>query len=328
MNISVLGGGSWATALVKILSEQQNNIQWWLRNTDAVKHIQKYNHNPDYLSSVYINPYNVRVYENINDSIKNANYIVLAIPAAFIENALSTLYSTDFTDKMVVSGVKGMIPSSHQLLTDWLSEKFEISSQNMAAIAGPCHAEEVAAEKQSFLTIASENLDLAKNFSQLVYGRYIKATPSVDIEGIEYAAIMKNIVALACGITHGMGTGDNFQAVMVSNAILEIEDFLNAINPSKRNLSGSAYLGDLLVTAYSAFSRNRTFGHMIGRGHSVKNAQLEMKMIAEGYYATKSIYEINSKLGVRMPILNFTYKIIYQNIPLKECLTELIKEMK
>jgi glycerol-3-phosphate dehydrogenase (NAD(P)+) len=325
MNVTVIGGGSWATALIKILSEKNIKIKWWLRDMEAINHIKKHHHNPQYLSSVELHPSKIKPYHNLKEALKNTEWVILAIPAAFIEGALADVNSEVFEGKKIVSGVKGMVPSCNLLVTDWFSEKFGVSKSNMAAIAGPCHAEEVALEKQSYLTIASEGADTAKGFADLLACRFVKAAHILDIDGVEYAAVMKNIVALACGITHGLGAGDNFQAVMVSNAMLEIERFVNKISPSNREINSSAYLGDLLVTAYSQFSRNRTFGNMIGRGYSVKTAQMELKMIAEGYYATKSIYEINKNLDVKMPILEFVYGVLYKNQSLLKAF-EVLKE--
>lgn len=325
MNVTVIGGGSWATALIKILSEKNIKIKWWLRDMEAIIHIKKHHHNPQYLSSVELHPSKIKPYHNLKEALKNTEWVILAIPAAFIEGALADVNSEVFEGKKIVSGVKGMVPSCNLLVTDWFSEKFGVSKSNMAAIAGPCHAEEVALEKQSYLTIASEGADTAKGFANLLACRFVKAAHILDIDGVEYAAVMKNIVALACGITHGLGAGDNFQAVMVSNAMLEIERFVNKISPSEREINSSAYLGDLLVTAYSQFSRNRTFGNMIGRGYSVKTAQMELKMIAEGYYATKSIHEINKNLEVKMPILEFVYGVLYKNQSLLKAF-EVLKE--
>jgi glycerol-3-phosphate dehydrogenase (NAD(P)+) len=325
MNVTVIGGGSWATALIKILSEKNIKIKWWLRNQEAINHIKKHHHNPEYLSSVELHPSKIKPYNNLKEALKGTEWVLLAIPAAFIESAIGDVSPELFRGKRVISGVKGMVPSCNMLVTDWFSEKFKIPKENIGAIAGPCHAEEIALEKQSYLTIASEGNETAKDFAELLACRFVKTAFITDLDGVEYAAVMKNIVALACGITHGLGAGDNFQAVMVSNAMLEIERFVNNISPREREINSSAYLGDLLVTAYSQFSRNRTFGNMIGRGYSVKTAQIELKMIAEGYYATNSINEINKKLGVKMPILEFTYSILYQNQSLLKAF-EILKE--
>jgi glycerol-3-phosphate dehydrogenase (NAD(P)+) len=310
--IAVIGGGSWATALIKILSEKNVKIHWWLRDAQDVEHIRKFHHNPSYLSDIEIHSDKVTATNHLGDVFENADYVILVVPAAFMEDALKTVSAKHFENKIVVSAVKGMIPEKHILVTDLLQQEFGVKPENIAIIAGPCHAEEVALERQSYLTIASTHLETAENFAQLLQCRYIKATPFDDLYGVEYCAVMKNIIALACGIAHGIGYGDNFQAVLVTNALKEIKKFIDTIYPQHRELTDTAYLGDLLVTAYSQFSRNRTFGNMIGRGYTVQSAQMEMKMIAEGYFAVKSIYEINQKYEVEMPISLATYKILYE----------------
>ncbi len=311
IRLTMVGGGSWATALVKILSENNVSVKWWLRKKSDADHIKKFGHNPSYLSDVLINTRKVKVCTKIRESVKDSDFIILAVPAAFISDALTGLKPADFTGKSVVSAIKGMIPGANQLVTDWVSEQYKVPVERMAVIAGPCHAEEVALEKHSYLTIASQSPDCAKDVADLLRCRFVQTTPVDDIYGIEYSAVMKNIIALACGITRGLGYGDNFQAVLVSNAMQEIKRFVDAVYPKHRDLSGSAYLGDLLVTAYSPFSRNRTFGTLIGRGYTIQSAQAEMNMIAEGYYAVKSIYEINRRFNVNMPITNAVYTILY-----------------
>ncbi|GAB3499507.1 NAD(P)H-dependent glycerol-3-phosphate dehydrogenase [Spirosoma knui] len=308
----MVGGGSWATALIKILSENNVLIKWWLRKEADAQHIKAYNHNPSYLSDVQINPRKVKVCTKIRDAFRDSDYIVLAVPAAFVSDALTGIKPEHFRNKYVVSAIKGMIPDANQLVTDWVSQQYNVAVERMSVIAGPCHAEEVALEKQSYLTIASQDATCAEEVAALLRCRFVQTTPVDDIYGIEYAAVMKNIVALACGITHGLGYGDNFQAVLVSNAMQEIRRFVDALYAKHRDLSGSAYLGDLLVTAYSPFSRNRTFGTLIGRGYTIQSAQAEMNMIAEGYYAVKSIYEINQRYKVPMPIIDAVYAILYE----------------
>jgi len=313
-HITVIGGGSWATALVKILSENKNKVTWWLRNSGDVQHITEYRHNPRYISGITFDLNYVFPTADLPASLEPAKVVVLAIPAAFVQTTLSSLPSTIFNRKLVVSAIKGMVPLQNILITDYLEQAFGVLPAQQCVIAGPCHAEEVALEKQSYLTIGSHDLEKAESFCQLLRNRYVKATPVDDIDGIEYCAVMKNIIALACGITHGLGYGDNFQAVLVSNALQEINRFLHAVMPVTRDLSGSAYLGDLLVTAYSQFSRNRTFGNMIGRGYTVKSAQFEMNMVAEGYYAVQSIFAMNKILKVDMPITDAVYRILYERI--------------
>jgi glycerol-3-phosphate dehydrogenase (NAD(P)+) len=310
--IAVIGGGSWATALIKILSEQPVKVQWWLRNQADAAYIGQYGHNPHYLSDVQLNRRKVSVCARVEEAVSGATHVILAVPAAFVQSALAGLPAEALSGKVVVSAIKGMIPEQNLLVTDWVESNFGVPSDHICVIAGPCHAEEVALEKQSYLTIASADATQAEGVARLLTCRYVQASALNDVYGVEYCAVMKNIIALACGITHGLNYGDNFQAVLVSNAMQEIRRFLDAIHPCSRDLSASVYLGDLLVTAYSQFSRNRTFGNMIGRGYSVKSAQVEMNMIAEGYYAVKSIHEINRQYGVSMPITETVFRILYE----------------
>jgi glycerol-3-phosphate dehydrogenase (NAD(P)+) len=264
--IAVIGGGSWATALVKILSENQVKIKWWIRRKADVDFIRKYNHNPSYLTDVAINPRKVKTYNKMSEALNGVEYIILAIPAAFIPATLKDLNKKHFEGKKVVSAIKGMIPEENLLVTDWLTKEFNLPIGQTCVIAGPCHAEEVALEKQSYLTIDSPNIEVAQSFANLLNCRFLQANAITDLYGVEYCAVIKNIIAIACGITRGLGFGDNFQAVLVSNAMQEIKIFLDEIYPKEnRDLNNSGYLGDLLVTAYSQFSRNRTFGNMIGK---------------------------------------------------------------
>jgi glycerol-3-phosphate dehydrogenase (NAD(P)+) len=311
--IAVIGGGSWATALVKILSENHVKIKWWIRRKADVDFIRKYNHNPSYLTDVAINPRKVKTYNKMSEALNGVEYIILAIPAAFIPVTLKDLHKKHFEGKKVVSAIKGMIPEENLLVTDWITREFNLPIGQTCVIAGPCHAEEVALEKQSYLTIASPNIEVAKSFANLLNCRFLQANAITDLYGVEYCAVIKNIIAIACGITRGLGFGDNFQAVLVSNAMQEIKIFLDEIYPKEnRDLNNSGYLGDLLVTAYSQFSRNRTFGNMIGRGYSVKSAQIEMNMIAEGYYAVRSIYLISKEHQIKLPIIDAVYHIVYE----------------
>ncbi len=314
INIAVIGGGSWATALTKILSDGNVQINWWMRSAEDVKNIAQFGRNPSYLSNVQINLNKVKLFNNLTDALTDVEIIVLAVPAAFISDALKELNAEDFAGKIVVSAIKGMIPKENVLVTQYVEKKYNVPKENILVIVGPCHAEEVAMEKQSYLTIGGYSLANAKLFAHLIRTRFVKSSVIKDIDGAEYCAVMKNIISVACGIARGLNYGDNFQAVLVSNAMQEIRRFIDAIDPMQRDLSSSAYLGDLLVTSYSQFSRNRTFGNMVGRGYSVKSAQMEMNMIAEGYYAVKCVHEINQKYGVDMPITEATFNILYENI--------------
>lgn len=312
--ISVIGGGSWATAIIKILSNNVNKIHWWVRSAETAEFIRKYKHNPNYLSDVEINTDKIEVETDLKKAIHSSDIVILAVPSAFLKNALANITADDFKNRAVFSAIKGIIPDELLIIGDYLNEKIGIPISQIGVITGPCHAEEVAMERLSYLTIASQNKEIATSLASLMNCRYIKTSVSDDIYGTEYSAVLKNVIAIASGICHGVGYGDNFQAVLISNAIQEIERFVNAVHPVKRDIKDSAYLGDLLVTAYSSFSRNRMFGTMVGKGYSVKVAQLEMNMIAEGYYATKCIYELNKKYNVHIPITNAVYHVLYEKI--------------
>ncbi|WP_133556614.1 NAD(P)H-dependent glycerol-3-phosphate dehydrogenase [Pedobacter duraquae] len=312
--VAMIGGGSWATAIIKMLSDniKEKEIYWWMRSTEAIAHIQKYHHNPNYLSSVEIRLPENHISDNIKEIIRQAEYVVLNVPAAFLKESLAEVTAEDLKGKKIVSAIKGIVPDENQIIGEFMHDKYQIPLEDILVISGPCHAEEVALEKLSYITIASMNVDTAQNFAKLLNTRSIKTNVSDDIFGTEYAAVLKNIYAVASGICHGLGYGDNFQAVLISNAIREINSFVNAVHPITRDIMESAYLGDLLVTAYSQFSRNRTFGNMIGKGYTVKSAQLEMNMVAEGYYAARCMHFINKKYKVEMPISRAVYAILYE----------------
>jgi glycerol-3-phosphate dehydrogenase (NAD(P)+) len=312
--VAMIGGGSWATAIIKMLSDniKEKEIFWWMRNTDAIEHIKKYHHNPNYLSAAEVNIPETNLSDNISEIIAAANYVILNVPAAFLKETLKDVTPEHFKGKKIVSAIKGIVPDENQIIGEFLNEKFGVPFDDILVISGPCHAEEVALEKLSYITIASTDVEAATYFASLLSTRYIKTNVSDDIFGTEYAAVLKNIYAVASGICHGVGYGDNFQAVLISNAIREINRFVNAVHPISRDIKESAYLGDLLVTAYSQFSRNRTFGNMIGKGYTVKSAQLEMNMIAEGYYAASCMHVINKKYKVDMPISRAVYAVLYE----------------
>jgi len=312
--VAMIGGGSWATAIIKMLSDNTlpKEIFWWMRNTEAISHLQNYRHNPNYLSSVEIRIPAQNISNDLSKVIKDADYIVLNVPAAFLKETLVGITAAQLKGKKFISAIKGVVPDENLIIGEFLHQKYNIPLSDIVVISGPCHAEEVALEKLSYLTLASVDLKLAGALAGMLKTRYIKANISDDIFGTEYAAVLKNIYAVASGICHGVGYGDNFQAVLISNAIREIKRFVDAVHPVNRDIKESAYLGDLLVTAYSQFSRNRTFGNMIGKGYTVKSAQLEMNMIAEGYFAVKCIYHVNRKYKVDMPICRAVYAILYE----------------
>ena len=311
--IAVIGGGSWATALVKMLSNNVSELHWWMRNEEATQQIKDTKHNPRYLSSVIIDTKIVHVSSDLNNICKTADIIILAVPSAFLHTSLSNL-DVDLSSKILFSTVKGIIPERNQIVGAYLQNEYQVPSDQIGVIMGPCHAEEVALERLSYLTVACENMSTAEYMASQLSCRYIKTTTSNDIYGAEYAAVLKNVVAVAAGIAHGLGYGDNYLSVLVSNAIREIKRFVDTVHPNGRDIKDSAYLGDLLVTAYSKFSRNRTFGTYIGKGYSVKAAQMDMNMVAEGYYAVKCIKEINKEFQVRMPITDSVYRIVYEKM--------------
>jgi len=314
MKLAVIGGGSWATAIVKMLCNNVEQFHWWVRNIESVDFIKKFHHNPNYLSSVELDLKKIIISNDLKQVAASADLLIMAVPAAFLKQSLASLTVEELQHKTIFSAIKGIVPEHNLIIGEFFNKQYNIPFSNIGVITGPCHAEEVALEKLSYLTIASQNNEMANYVASQLSGRYIKTTTSDDIYGTEYSAVLKNVIAIAAGICHGLGYGDNFQSVLVSNAIQEIKRFVDIVHPIDRDIKSSAYLGDLLVTAYSQFSRNRTFGSMIGKGYSVKAAQLEMNMIAEGYYAAKCVNEINKAYNVDMPITDAVYRILYEKI--------------
>ena len=314
-SIAIVGGGSWATAIVKILGDNlaEKEVYWWMRNADAIEHIKKYNHNPHYLSSVETKVPDNHISTDLREIIAHCNMVLLNVPAAFLKMALEGVTAGDLKGKKIISAIKGIVPDDNLIIGEFMNRNYDIPFDDILVISGPCHAEEVALEKLSYLTIACQDLQQAASFAAMLNTRYIKTNVSDDIYGTEYAAVLKNIYAIASGICNGVGYGDNFQAVLISNAIRETDAFVRAVHPIDRDIKESAYLGDLMVTAYSQFSRNRTFGNMIGKGYTVRSAQLEMNMIAEGYYAAYCLHQINKTYKVNIPICRAVYAILYEN---------------
>ncbi len=311
--IAVIGSGSWATAIVKILSNNADKVNWFFRNQADIDHMKQYQHNPRYLSSVNFELQKLNLSSNLLSTITEADIVILAVPSAFIHDTLKDLPKDTFKNKVVFSAIKGIVPQYNLIVGEYLNTAYQVPFESIGVITGPCHAEEVALEKLSYLTLACSNIKNADELCKYMACRYIKCSSSDDIFGTELSAVLKNVIAVAGGICHGLGYGDNFLSVLVSNAIQEIDRFVAAVHPIDRDTKASAYLGDLLVTAYSQFSRNRMFGTMLGKGYSVKQAQLEMNMIAEGYYAVKCVCEINKKYNVHMPITNAVNNIIYNH---------------
>jgi glycerol-3-phosphate dehydrogenase (NAD(P)+) len=325
--IAVCGGGSWATAIAKILLNSQESINWYMRRQDQIDDFLKLSKNPSYLTGLKFDTDRINFTSKINEVVKNSDTLIFATPSPFLKMHLKKLRQSLKT-KTVVTAIKGIVPDENLIVTDYFQQFLSVPKDNLVVLAGPCHAEEVALERLSYLTIACSNREKARKLACVFTNNYIKTSTTDDVTGIEYASVLKNVYSIASGICHGLKYGDNFQAVLISNAIQEMQRFCNAVHPLHRSIDESAYLGDLLVTAYSKFSRNRTFGTMIGKGYSVKTAQLEMEMIAEGYYGTKCIKEINECYHVKMPIMEFVYNVLYNRAsPILQvrALTELIR---
>lgn len=311
--VAVLGGGSWGTALVKILCENLDKITWWMRDPALADQIRNKQCNPQYLPSVKVNIDKVDVQDDLQSVIANNDLLIIAIPSAFIQEQFKGFDTEAFEDKKVFSAIKGIIPEQHAIPARYFHKTFGIPYSDIGIISGPCHAEEVALEKLSYLTIAGLEEDLVSYVSDILSTNYIRTSTSNDLFGTELSAVLKNVYALGAGVCNGLGYGDNFQAVYVANAIQEMERFLDAVSPVHRDVLNSAYLGDLMVTAYSEYSRNRRFGRMIGEGFTVDQVIASMEMIAEGYYAVKSMQEINVKFNVQIPMSDAVYQILYTN---------------
>lgn len=309
--IAVIGGGSWATALVKILCENNTTVGWYVRNEVIYNHLVQGRHNPNYLSSVEFDMSKLDLQTDINKIIQQYDVLIIATPSFYLGNMLAPL-TVSLKDIVVFSAIKGIVPEKKVLVGAYLAQNYNVDEALFGVIAGPCHAEEVALERLSYLTLASSNLALAEQMKEKLGCNYIQVSLSEDVIGVEYAATLKNIYAIAVGIAHGLGYGDNFISVLISSAMREMKCFLKQIGKKKRNINNSAYLGDLLVTCYSIFSRNRMLGNMIGKGYTVKAALMEMTMIAEGYYGAKTIYELSRSFNGEYPILQFVYQVLYE----------------
>lgn len=306
-----MGGGSWATALAKLLLQCNSSITWYMRRDDRIEDFKRLGHNPAYLTDVEFDISRIEFSSDINYVCNKADTLLLVMPSPYFKDHVDKI-TADISGKGIVSAVKGIVPDTNELITDYMQRCFGTHPDKTLVISGPCHAEEVALDRPSYLTVGCGNLDTAEAFARCLCGNNTHTITSSDVEGIEYAAVLKNVYAIAAGIVHGMKTGDNFSAILISNAIREMERFLDAVSPRMRHICDSVYLGDLLVTAYSRFSRNHNFGSMIGKGYSVKAARMEMEQTAEGYYGAKCIWDINARHNVNMPILTAVYNILYR----------------
>lgn len=311
--ITLIGSGSWATAIAKLIHINVPSLSWYIREDEIIRNIQKHKRNSLYLSSVKFDTERLQLFDDINTALKDADILIFCVPSKYIKGVCDQI-NIDISDKEVITAIKGIEPSDNLLISEYLHENFSVPYEQLGAISGPCHAEEVALERLSYLTIATKTRGLAEDISKVLSNHFIKTYISDDIIGVEYAGVLKNVMALAAGICHGLGYGDNFTSVLISNAIQEMGRFINEVNHLDRDINDSVYLGDLLVTAYSQFSRNRTFGAMIGKGYTVKSAELEMSMVAEGYYGVRCIHDINERYGVEMPITQAVYNVLYERI--------------
>jgi len=311
--IAIIGGGSWATAIAKIVVGHTHHIGWYMRREDSIENFRRVGHNPNYLTSVRFNIDEIFFSNDINKIVEAYDTLVFVIPSPYLKNHLKKL-KTRLCDKFIITAIKGLVPDENCACSEFLHTVYDVPMESLACIGGPSHAEEVALERLSYLTVGCINQEKAQVFTEVLNSEYIKTKTSSDLIGIEYSSVLKNVYAIAAGICSGLKYGDNFQAVLMANAVQEMSRFLSAINPLERNVYDSVYLGDLLVTGYSNFSRNRTFGTMIGKGYSVKSAQIEMEMIAEGFFGTKCMKEKNRYMHVNMPILDAVYNILYERI--------------
>ncbi len=321
-----MGGGSWATALAKLLLQNCDSIYWYMRRDDRIADFKRTGHNPVYLSDIVFDTARINFSSDINEVCGKADTLLLAVPSPYLKGHLKKV-TADLSDKYLVSAIKGIVPEDNTIVTTYMSDHFGIKPERQIVIGGPCHAEEVALGRRSYLTVGSLDPSLASAFAPCLQGPALRTIVSGDVSGIEYGAVLKNVYGICGGIVYGLKNGDNFLAMITSNAIREMERFLAATSPGERNICDSVYLGDLLVTAYSKFSRNHNFGAYIGRGYSVKAAMMEMEMVAEGYYGTKCIYEINKRYGIDMPILNCVYSILYEKVPAQKAIDRLAFEL-
>ena len=327
--VAVIGGGSWATAIVKILINNLSPVYWWVREAEIEEGIKAKGRNPLYLSSALLDNKRIHISTDLKHIVSQADTVVLVTPSAYLFSTLSVLQADDFRGKNVISAIKGLVPEQMNSISAYMINDFGLTADRLGIVCGPSHAEEIASERLTFLASASSNLKLAEEVAGYFSCHYVKVRISNDMEGIEFSVVLKNIYALAAGIFRGMGYGDNLLSVFNTNCINEMAHFIASMFPNAdRNVFTAPYLGDFLVTAYSQFSRNRSFGVMIGNGYSVRTAQLEMKMTAEGYYAVRSIHEINLKHNIDIPIAEAVYRILYENASPKIEIGKLLEEMR
>ena len=316
-SVAIIGSGSWATAIAKVVVEHTHYIGWYLRSEEKIEAFEQHGHNPSYLTSTHFDVGEIDFSADINKIVKEFDTLIFVTPSPYLKDLLDQI-TVDLKGKTIITAIKGLVPGENLTCSEYFHQHFGLSYEQLALIGGPSHSEEVAMERLTYLTVGCANKQKAEEICKILRSDYIKAKTSSDVLGIEYAAVLKNVYAIVAGICAGLKYGDNFHAVLISNAMQEMERFLTTINPLSRTISDSVYMGDQLVTGYSSFSRNRTFGTMIGKGYSIKSAQVEMQMIAEGYYGTKCMYEINKEVQAEMPMLNAMYNILYNGADAKQ----------
>lgn len=344
MKFGILGSGSWGTALAKILTDSGEHIYWWNRSETAIEQFKQRKHNPQYLQSAKFDVSQLTLTTDPNEVVRHADVIVIAVPSAFALDALEQIDKGSLANKKIISAIKGIIPENNLLLNDYLKESFNVPIENYFAVLGPCHAEEIASERLSYLTFTGIDEKMTATIAGRFNTAYLNTVLNKDIYGVQYAAVLKNIYAVGAGIAHGLDYGDNFLSVLIANSADEMAGFLRKAgiinaevgyidhselskNEAHNNYAASVYLGDLLVTCYSLHSRNRAFGNMIGKGYSVKSAQLEMSMVAEGYHASKCMEFINQTIGAEMTIANAVFQILWNNVPAADAFAKVEKQL-
>ena len=320
----VIGYGSWATALVHTLEMNKKDIWWHVRNEEVLEGLETEGRNVKYLCDVEFDTSFIHATPVLDDVIKNCEIILVAAPSAYLKNILSEM-TESLEGKFILSATKGIIPDEYITITEYFKETYGLSYSNLGVISGPSHAEEVSRDRLSYLTVACKDGENAKLIGDMFSTSSLKIRYSEDIYGIEYAGILKNIYAIAVGLSAGLGYGDNFRAVLTSAGARELTKFINESYPFERDTMDSAYLGDLLVTSYSTFSRNRRLGQLIGHGITVKSALNEMTMVAEGYFAAACLKKVNEKYGISVPIADMVYDVLYKKASPRKKMRELIQ---
>ena len=320
---AVVGHGSWATAIVKVLTINDSEVYWYVRNPEVLESLRSEGHNCRYLSDVELDMNRIHLSDDLNEAVSNTDILFLVMPAAFLKCYLSDL-RVSLKDKMVVSAIKGIIPDENQFVTDYLKQQYGLSDSHLCFICGPTHAEEVGHGQLTYLTLACRNIVNARAVGEKLKTTSIKVSWQRDIDYLVRSSVFKNIYAVMVGIAVGMGYGDNFVSVLVANCIKEMYFLLDpqSVNDLTK-FNPSNFFGDLLASCYSSHSRNRQFGMLIGRGNTVKTALNEMTMVAEGYYASKMISTLPEAQRQKMPIADMVSQILHQGVPARKAMKRL-----